>query len=43
MTKYLLNRIQKTNPNAYCIFEGSKPEDMQFSLDFVKNIINRGV
>ena len=37
--EYLLRRISETNPNAYCIFEGSKPEDMQFSLDFVKNII----
>ena len=41
--EYLLTKIKETNPNAYCIFEGSKPEDMQFSLDFVKNIMNRGV
>lgn len=36
---YLLKRIQETNPNAYLIFEGSKPEDMQESFDFVKNIL----
>ncbi|MDE5715431.1 MAG: sugar phosphate isomerase/epimerase [Anaeroplasmataceae bacterium] len=40
---WLLNRIQKTNPNAYLIFEGSKPEDMQESFNFVKNILNEGV
>ena len=39
---YLITRIKETNPDAYCIFEGSKPEDMKFSLDFVKNIINKG-
>jgi hypothetical protein len=37
-----MTRIKETNPDAYCIFEGSKPEDMKFSLDFVKNIINKG-
>lgn len=36
---YLLNRIKETNPNAYLIFEGSKPEDMEQSLNFVKNIL----
>lgn len=36
---YLLKRIQETNPNAYLIFEGSKPLDMQESFDFVKNIL----
>ena len=40
--EYLMTRIKETNPDAYCIFEGSKPEDMKFSLDFVKNIINKG-
>ena len=37
--QYLMDRIQQTNPNAYCIFEGSKPEDMEESLEFVKNKI----
>lgn len=41
--EYLLTRIQETNPDAYCIFEGSKPEDMEESLSFVKNIIDRGL
>ncbi|MDE6661269.1 MAG: sugar phosphate isomerase/epimerase [Anaeroplasmataceae bacterium] len=36
---YLLKRIKETNPNAYLIFEGSKPEDMEYSFDFVKNIL----
>ena len=40
--EYLMTRIKETNPDAYCIFEGSKPEDMKFSLGFVKNIINKG-
>ena len=40
--EYLMTRIKETNPDAYCIFEGSKPEDMKFSLDFVKNIMNKG-
>ncbi len=40
--EYLMTRIKETNPDAYCIFEGSKPEDMKFSLDFVKNMINKG-
>lgn len=39
---YLLHRIKETNPNAYLIFEGSKPEDMQESFDFVKKILNGG-
>lgn len=37
---YLLNRIKETNPDSYLIFEGSKPEDMEESLKFVKNILN---
>jgi hypothetical protein len=24
-------------PNAVLVFEGSKPEDMQFSYNFIKN------
>lgn len=39
---YLLKRIKETNPNAYLIFEGSKPADMQESLNFVKNILMEG-
>lgn len=39
---WLLKRIQETNPNAYLIFEGSKPADMQESFMFVKNILNEG-
>ena len=39
---YLLGRIKETNPEAYLIFEGSKPEDMQDSFDFVKRILNEG-
>ena len=34
---YLLKRIKEEAPNAYLIFEGSKPEDMEFSFNFVKN------
>lgn len=40
---YLLGRIKETNPNAYLIFEGSKPEDMQESFHFVKRLIEKGV
>lgn len=40
---YLLKRIQETNPNAYLIFEGSKPEDMAESYHFVKTILEKGV
>lgn len=40
--QYLLTRIKETNPNAYLIFEGSKPEDMAESFQFVKNILNKG-
>lgn len=36
---YLLNRIKETNPNAYLIFEGSKPSDMKESFEFVQNIL----
>ncbi len=41
--KWLLNKIKNTNPNAYLIFEGSKPEDMKNSFEFVKKILNEGV
>ncbi len=41
--KWLLNKIKTTNPNAYLIFEGSKPEDMKESFDFVKSLLNEGV
>ena len=38
--QYLLNRIKETNPDSYLIFEGSKSEDMEESLKFVKNLLN---
>ena len=34
---YLLKRMKEEAPNAYLIFEGSKPEDMEFSYNFVKS------
>lgn len=34
---YILPRIKKECPNAYLIFEGSKPEDMAFSYNFIKS------
>lgn len=34
---YIMKRIKETNPNAYLIFEGSKPEDMEFSYNFIKS------
>lgn len=33
---YMLPKIKKYTPNAYLIFEGSKPEDMEFSYKFIK-------
>ena len=33
---YMLPIIKEKCPNAYLVFEGSKPEDMQFSFDFIK-------
>ena len=33
---YMLPKIKKATPNAYLIFEGSKPEDMEFSYKFIK-------
>lgn len=34
---YIIKRIKETNPSAYLIFEGSKPEDMEFSYNFIKS------
>ncbi len=34
---YMLPIIKAKCPNAYLVFEGSKPEDMQFSYDFITN------
>ncbi|MCR4897655.1 MAG: sugar phosphate isomerase/epimerase [Acholeplasmatales bacterium] len=34
---YMLPIIKQKCPNAYLIFEGSKPEDMKFSYDFITN------
>lgn len=34
---YILPKIKQQCPNAYLIFEGSKPIDMQFSFDFIKS------
>lgn len=34
---YIMPLIKKNCPNAYLIFEGSKPEDMDFSYKFVKS------
>ncbi len=36
---YLIKRIKETNPDSYLVFEGSKPEDMEFSFNFVKSKI----
>lgn len=33
---YILPKIKQNCPNAYLIFEGSKPEDMEFSYKFIK-------
>ncbi len=37
---YLIKRIKDTNPDSYLVFEGSKPEDMEFSFNFVKSKID---
>ena len=37
---YLIGRIKATNPDSYLVFEGSKPEDMEFSFNFVKSKID---
>ena len=34
---YMLPKIKANYPNAYLIFEGSKPEDMEFSFNFINN------
>lgn len=34
---YILPEIQRQCPNAYLIFEGSKPEDMEYSYKFVQS------
>ena len=34
---YMLPKIKANCPNAYLIFEGSKPEDMEFSFKFISN------
>lgn len=33
---YMIPKIKKLCPNAYCIFEEVKPEDMETSLKFIK-------
>jgi len=38
---YLLKRMNEEAPDAYLIFEGSKPEDMEFSYDFVKSKLEK--
>lgn len=37
---YMLPIIKQKCPNAYLVFEGSKPEDMEFSYNFITNKIN---
>lgn len=36
---YILEQINEKHPNAYCIFEGVKPEDMESSFEFVKKYL----
>ena len=38
---YLLKRMNEEAPDAYLIFEGSKPEDMEFSYNFVKSKLEK--
>ena len=38
---YMLPLIKKNCPNAYLVFEGSKPEDMEFSYNFIKNKLEK--
>ena len=38
---YLLKRMKEEAPDAYLIFEGSKPEDMEFSYNFVKSKLEK--
>ena len=37
---YLIKKIKENAPDAYLIFEGSKPEDMEYSFKFVKSKID---
>ncbi|MBQ9520448.1 MAG: sugar phosphate isomerase/epimerase [Acholeplasmatales bacterium] len=37
---YLIKKIKENVPDAYLIFEGSKPEDMEYSFKFVKSKID---
>ena len=34
---YMIPKIKQFCPNSYLIFEGSKPEDMEFSFKFIKD------
>ena len=34
---YIMPKIKENCPNAYLIFEGSKPEDMEYSYNFVQS------
>ena len=34
---YIIPLIKSKCPNACLIFEGSKPEDMQYSFNFIKS------
>ncbi len=34
---YMIPIIKEKCPTSYLVFEGSKPEDMQFSFNFIKN------
>lgn len=36
----ILPKIKEKCPNAYLIFEGSKPEDMEYSYHFIKTKLN---
>lgn len=38
---YLLKRMNEEAPDAYLIFEGSKPEDMELSYNFVKSKLEK--
>ena len=37
---YMMPIIKEKCPNACLVFEGSKPEDMKFSFDFIKSKLN---
>ena len=34
---YMIPIMKEKCPNAVLVFEGSKPEDMQFSYNYIKN------